>query len=310
MRRSNYDKFPVTNITGEIWVGIEDIISQLQREIVKKDFILVVDCYVGVSLDKLYECLINLHPDLCINTECLMKPENEVRDMTYPYVTDDELFGYRTRLNISDFFDHEKVSAFRKRISSEKGIKIILGCGASWICPDADLLVYGDIARWELQQRFRRHEIKALGVDVRNESPARQYKRGYFCDWQVCDTLKKSIYEKVCYWLDMNIPLTPKMISKDTFMRGLAKTIEGPFRVVPFFDPAPWGGQWMKDVCDLDKNADNFGWCFDCVPEENSLMLRVNGVDFEMPSVNLVYLKTSELLGEPVEARFRYGLIS
>ena len=40
MRRSNYDKFPVTNITGEIWVGIEDIISQLQREIVKKDFIL------------------------------------------------------------------------------------------------------------------------------------------------------------------------------------------------------------------------------------------------------------------------------
>lgn len=60
----------------------------------------------------------------------------------------------------------------------------------------------------------------------------------------------------------------------------------------------------MKDVCDLDKNADNFGWCFDCVPEENSLMLRVNGVDFEMPSVNLVYLKTSELLGEPVEVRF------
>ena len=109
MRRSNYDKFPVTNITGEIWVGIEDIISQLQREIVKKDFILVVDCYVGVSLDKLYECLINLHPDLCINTECLMKPENEVRDMTYPYVTDDELFGYRTRLNISDFFDHPKI---------------------------------------------------------------------------------------------------------------------------------------------------------------------------------------------------------
>ena len=40
--------------------------------------------------------------------------------------------------------------------------------------------------------------------------------------------LKKVYMEKVCYWLDMNIPLTPKMISKDTFMRGLAKTIEGP----------------------------------------------------------------------------------
>lgn len=70
----------------------------------------------------------------------------------------------------------KKFQAFRKRISSEKGIKIILGCGASWICPDADLLVYGDIARWELQQRFRRHEIKAVrcGCPKRITSPAIQ----------------------------------------------------------------------------------------------------------------------------------------
>ena len=77
-----------------------------------------------------------------------------------------------------------------------------------------------------------------------------------------------------------------------------------PFRVVPFFDPAPWGGQWMKEVCDLDRERENFGWCFDCVPEENSLYFEVNGVRFELPSVDLVLLKSKELLGEPVEARF------
>lgn len=43
---------------------------------------------------------------------------------------------------------------------------------------------------------------------------------------------------------------------------------------------------------------------FDCVPEENSLYLEVNGVRFELPSVDLVLLKSKELLGEPVEARF------
>ena len=49
---------------------------------------------------------------------------------------------------------------------------------------------------------------------------------------------------------------------------------------------------------------ENFGWCFDCVPEENSLYFEVNGVRFELPSVDLVLLKSKELLGEPVEARF------
>ena len=60
----------------------------------------------------------------------------------------------------------------------------------------------------------------------------------------------------------------------------------------------------MKEVCDLDRAYDNYGWCFDCVPEENSLYFEVNGVRFEIPSVDLVLLKSKDLLGEPVEARF------
>lgn len=60
----------------------------------------------------------------------------------------------------------------------------------------------------------------------------------------------------------------------------------------------------MKEVCDLDKEQSNFGWCFDCVPEENSLYLDVSGTLFEMPSNNLVFYQTRAVLGEPVEARF------
>ena len=94
------------------------------------------------------------------------------------------------------------------------------------------------------------------------------------------------------------------MITGETMRDGLVKTAHRPFRVVPFFDPAPWGGQWMKEVCDLDKEQDNFGWCFDCVPEENSLYLKVEGELFEMASNNLVFYQTRNLLGAPVEARF------
>lgn len=60
----------------------------------------------------------------------------------------------------------------------------------------------------------------------------------------------------------------------------------------------------MKEVCGLDKEQSNYGWCFDCVPEENSLYLDVASERFEMPSNNLVFYKTRDLLGAPVEARF------
>ncbi len=60
----------------------------------------------------------------------------------------------------------------------------------------------------------------------------------------------------------------------------------------------------MKEVCDLDRSADNYAWCFDCVPEENSLFLQIGDVRLEIPSQNLVLQKPKQLLGEQVHARF------
>jgi mannose-6-phosphate isomerase class I len=74
--------------------------------------------------------------------------------------------------------------------------------------------------------------------------------------------------------------------------------------VVPFFDPAPWGGQWMKEVCNLERGRENFGWGFDCVPEENSLLLGFGDQQMELPSVNLVFDQPRALLGDAVHARF------
>ena len=118
------------------------------------------------------------------------------------------------------------------------------------------------------------------------------------------ETMKKQLLPVAALWLDTTLAGQPKMITGDTLRKGLEKTAHQPFRVVPFFDPAPWGGHWMKDVCDLDRSVDNYGWCFDCVPEENSLYFKVQDVLFEMPSNNLVFFKTRDLLGGPVEARF------
>lgn len=303
MRKANYDRFPSTKISGTVIQGWENICSLLEEHL-KAYPALAVDFYTGVYEEEVINELHRLSPALFIDTRDLMKPESEIKAMTARFMTDDVLFGYVTNITLNDYFDQDKLKKAREEVIATKGKVVVVGSGAAMVVPAEAVLVYADMTRWEIQQRFRRHEVKALGIDNREDAVSLQYKRGYFNDWRVCDKYKESLFDKVDFWLDTHIATEPKMIDQTTFFKGIEETVHSPFRVVPFFDPAPWGGQWMKEVCDLDPEKENYGWCFDCVPEENSLYFEVNGVRFELPSVDLVLLKTRELLGEPVEARF------
>ena len=303
MRKVNYDRFPSTKISGTIIQGWENIRALISGCLNKKST-LAVDFYTGVHEEEVIHALALLPDTTIIKTRDLMKSEEEVKVMTERFMTEDVLFGYITNLKMDDYFDPKKVKAAQKQIESATGNMIVIGTGAVNIVPTDATLIYVDMARWEIQQRFRRHEVKALGIDNSQDAVSLQYKRGYFNDWRICDKYKEGLFDRVNFWIDTHIVGEPKMIDKDTFFKGIEETVKSPFRVVPFFDPAPWGGQWMKEVCGLDPEKENYGWCFDCVPEENSLFFEVNGVRFEMPSVNLVLLKSRELLGEPVEARF------
>jgi mannose-6-phosphate isomerase class I len=169
---------------------------------------------------------------------------------------------------------------------------------------DGDIFAYADLARWEAQSRFRRHEICNLGSEDLTLAASLQYKRAFFVDWRVCDRWKKPLIAKWDFVLDTNNRREPKLAEGEAVRRGLRQAVTRPIRVVPFFDPAPWGGQWMKEVCDLDRSVQNYGWCFDCVPEENSLLLRFGNTSFEIPSINLVFTQAQSLLGERVQTRF------
>ena len=301
MRKANYDRFPSTKISGTVIQGWENICSLLEEHL-KAYPALAVDFYTGVYEEEVINELHRLSPALFIDTRDLMKPESEIKAMTARFMTDDVLFGYVTNITLNDYFDQDKLKKAREEVIATKGKVVVVGSGAAMVVPAEAVLVYADMTRWEIQQRFRRHEVKALGIDNRKDAVSLQYKRGYFNDWRVCDKYKESLFDKVDFWLDTHIATEPKMIDQTTFFKGIEETVH--LNVYSPVDPAPWGGQWMKEVCDLDPEKENYGWCFDCVPEENSLYFEVNGVRFELPSVDLVLLKTRELLGEPVEARF------
>lgn len=301
MRKSNYNQKPATKISGNIYRGSEEIISTLTALKDEKKGIWAVECYQGVRHDELRALFGALEADRFIDTAELMREPEEIEALTHPYLTDDRLFGCRNTLTYADFFDPEKIESLKL---DTDGFSIIYGHGAAYVAPRATLLLYADMPRWEIQMRSRRHEVCGIGVNNESDAPSIHYKRGYFLDWVICDALKRRIMDKVDFWIDSVESGNPKMIDSETFARGLDATVARPFRVVPFFDPAPWGGQWMKDVCGLDNKQANYGWCFDCVPEENSLYLDIEGTLFEMPSNNLVFGRTRRLLGAPVEARF------
>lgn len=296
MRKPNYDKTPATPVEGNIFIGWENIIPEIQAVAAERQ--VIVETYPGIYEDEIIKVFSEAFGPV-VNTRSLMKSEEDIRSMTQPFMTDDVLFGYLTSLRINDFFNEAKLTAARNSTP-----KVIVGVGASLAAGENALIVYTDMARWEIQRRMRLHEVKGIGVDNRSDAASIQYKRGLFIDWRICDIHKDSLFDKVDLWLDTNDPIRPKMIDNETFIQGIDKTVSSPFRVVPFFDPAPWGGQWMKEVCDLDPDKPNYGWCFDCVPEENSLLFNVNGELFEIPSQDLVLLRSRKLLGGPVESRF------
>jgi len=309
---SNFNKIPGVNVKGrdkDCFAGWENIVIQLNIEISrnpKTKTIIVVECYQGINDKEVFESLTSgLSPDITFLAAEAMLPEEEIRRITFSDVTDDRIFGYITRLSMEDFYDPGKVEALRTKINSIKqGTILLYGTGASILFPEPDLLIYADMARWEIQLRMRRNEVSNLGIMNYEENIESQYKRGYFVDWRVCDRLKKKVMPGCDYVLDTNLKNSPKMVSINAFSEGMKQAVNQPFSVVPYFDAGPWGGQWMKETFDLDSNTENYAWCFNCVPEENSLYLEFGGNRFETPAINLVFFKPTELLGEPVYGRF------
>jgi hypothetical protein len=306
---SNYDKFPSVQVKGHstaCWEGWHAIVQQIAKAIkTKPNARIVVETYPGVRDAEIRTAMQEeLQSSAFFVAEYAYLTENQIDALTFPDVTDDRIFGYMTRLRMEQYFDREKMQAMQDLIQQTQGIVIVYGTGAALLAPNPDFLIYADMARWEIQLRMRRNEVGNLGANNHSLEFSRKYKRAYFVDWRVADRLKRQLMPHWDYVLDTNTADQPKMATGVAVRDGMQQAAQQPFRVVPLFDPGPWGGQWMKEVCDLDRSAVNYAWCFDCVPEENSLLLDFGPICLEIPSINVVFYQPIALLGENVYARF------
>ena len=312
LRHSNYDKHPCVHVAGHPGAarrGWDAVGARLREAVAARGArltIMAVECYPGVFEDEIVAALREqLQPAQIFSTAEAFRPPEEIDRLVAPDLGgDDPIFGRLTRLTLDAFLDPGKRAALARRVAAvDQGTVLVVGTGAL-LCVDADVIVHADLPRWEAQLRQRRHEVSNLGVENRELKPSLQYKRSFFIDWRVCDKLKQATLARWDFLLDTTLPGDPKLVTGEALRDGLRQAARRPFRVVPFFDPGPWGGQWMRQVCGLPDGPPNYAWCFDCVPEENSLLLGYGDIRVEVPALDLVFSEPEALLGEAVYGRF------
>jgi mannose-6-phosphate isomerase class I len=303
---SNYAKRPFVTISldeRECALGWREILDILQaHDGVRR---IAIECYPGVQLEPLRrELVARLSPQLVLESASAVLPATAIEAKFADMLGDDPVFARMNLVPLEEFFDSEKLGQARTAVSAVQGRVVAIGVGATLLMPEWDLLLYVDVARWEIQQRQRRGQAPSIGLNNADESPALLYKRAFFLDWRAADCKRHELFNKVDFWIDGNLPEQPMLLGGETLRSALVKVSQQPFELVPFFDPGPWGGQWMRRHFDLPEGPANYAWCFNCVPEENSLVLRFGAREFELPSLTLVHEHPEALLGTDVYRRF------
>ena len=308
--RSSYEKLPTVPLPAgsevlvgdDAWKAAMDIAS-----VVTGHPLIAVDVYPGGDVAAIAARIRAALPDAeVIDVEEAAAADPAAIDaLIGRNLTDDRVFGVMSHFTVDEFYDADRLAALQQRVDERSAPTVLVGWGADLAARRrADALVLVDMARWEIQQRMRAgaSNWRAHNGDL---DVLRKYKRGFFVEWRAADRHKRTLFDRVDLLVDGNAaPDAADAVRGADFRGALAGATARPFRVVPFFDPGVWGGQWMKNTLDLDPAAHNYAWCFDCVPEENSLLLEAGGRVVEIPAMDLVLSRPRELLGARTYARF------
>lgn len=293
-----YDLFPAFPAAGEIHAGFEYLAGELARYRYA-----VIDGYAGVlwgdfrlGLDTALKAL-GVQAEWVGVDEALL-PEAEIERRIAPYLGgDDPLFGKRFGGDLSVFFDAAKLSALRPGGGAK--LSICYGCGAALSEPGAwaGPLVYLDVPKNEIQFRARAGSVANVG-GRRALDPKPAYKRSYFVDWPALNAHKRALLPRIEYFVDAQRPAEPASMKGVDLRATLEGMAQAPFRPRPWFEPGPWGGQWLKKrVPQLPQDAPNYAWSFELIAPENGLLLEHQGLLLECSFDLLMFHAYRAVLG-------------
>ncbi len=309
---NNYDFAPVTKIDGydsHVFSNTEEMITELNSAVLRKKehenknlLVVSFDLYPGVNKAAIMKIARKLRAEEVIDIEDAAKPENKKFEEFKDFITDDRVFGVICHKRPEAFYDDGKRLLLSDEIKKKSGVIVLVGF-ATELFAKADIHVYCDISRWEIQLRYRNG--MANWNCTNNSAPfLTKYKIGYFIEWRIADRYKKSHFDDMDYLIDSNRDENLKMVTGEAFRAGLKVVSTRPFRMEPYFDPGVWGGKWMQNMLGVGQNEKNLAWCFDGVPEENAINLGYGDNVLQFPTTDVTLYCPRQLLGERVHGRY------
>jgi mannose-6-phosphate isomerase class I len=241
---------------------------------------IVIDGYVGVLWAQFQVQLDQALQDRGVHAEWIyvakaFRPTEEIDTLIEPFLGGgDPIFGKRFTGTLTEFFDARYLTSNPEHRQS--AMIIYYGTGAALLTQEA-YLVYVDVPKNEIQYRARAGSIHNLGAAEATD-PGTMYKRFYFVDWVVLNTHKAALLPKIDLYVDEQDPETPAMMPGIALREALTEMSHSYCRVRPWFEPGPWGGQWMKErIPQLAKDVPNYAWSFEMIAPEQGIVLESSG---------------------------------
>ena len=265
----------------------------------------VIDGYPGVLWEDFRARLDAALQDMAvrvhwIDSAAALKPGAAIEALLTPYLGgDDPIFGFRYPGALIDFFDPAALSSLNP--DPNAALNIIYGCGAAlagWQGP----LVYVDAPKNEIQFRQRAGSVTCLGT-AQPLDPKPAYKRSYFVDWIVANRHKLALHQQIDWIVDGQRPDAITFARGDALRRGLDQMANSFFRVRPWFEPGPWGGQWIRrHMPQLAQDVPNYAWSFELIVPENGLVLASDGLLLEVSFDFLMHRNPHDITGASAAA--------
>lgn len=297
-----YPSFPLGS--GKIGLGLEALARRLEGQPR-----VVLEGFVGTLWEDFCQQLGNALSRRGLRVEWLdvrqaMKSPGEIEALLEPFLGgDDPIFGKRFSGSLEDFFDPQKLAQLQP--NPKANLSILYGPGAA-LAGWEGLLVYLDLPKNELQFRARAGVPTNLGL-AKAIDPKPAYKRSYFVDWPVLNPHKAKLLPRIDLMVDAQRPDEITFAEGNSVRVGLGHMSKNFFRVRPWFEPGPWGGQWIKQqVPELAQDVPNYAWSFELITPENGLVFESDGLMLEVSFDFLMYHDPRAVLGEAAE-RFGYA---
>ena len=295
--RGQYDLYPAFALgSGVIEMGYDALARRIGAHRV-----VTIDGYCGVLWVNFQEQLDQALRAYGLRTAWVdittaLRSYTEIEVLVAPFLgSDDPLFGRRFSGHLRDFFEVQKLEQLAPDSSAD--VSLLYGCGAA-LAGWEGLLIYVDVPKNEIQYRARAQAVGNLGTD-KPLGPKPHYKRSYFVDWPALNAHKAELLPRIDLIVDEQRPDQPMLMSGETLRRGLYDMSRNAVRPRPWFEPGPWGGQWMKrTLSGLPQDVPNLAWSFELIAPENGLCFESEGNLLEVSFDMLMFVHHREILGD------------